>query len=362
MKILNELESDSQDIWELEFLRITDHPFILGYIEDFAFPQDFAGRHCIVLENADGCDLRKKMQALEYDIPEKVALNWFTHVCLALAKMHYKGLAHRDLKPDNILIVGEIAGGIAKLSNFGNVRSLDMDSHITDKIGTALYFAPEKQTKKFQGGVDVWALGIVLYQLLCNGDFPFNFNFQGKSQDEYLAALPTLTLKQMPAHVSDSCKALIQKMLQKNPENRPTIFDILQTPIITEKIRLIADEYVIGIDIAKRIKQQMIDLEIQLCQIPSQNAKIKEVVQIIENKKITPQIEEKKELAPLPFSDNLTAPSSIPSSTPSDTTEWEDMQKMSIQSSNLFQQKMLDRLIDTINKPINWFIPVLNKK
>lgn len=89
------------------------------------------------------------MQALKYDIPEKVALNWFTHVCLGLAQMHKRGLAHRDIKPDNILIVGEVAGGIAKLGDFGTVRIIGYTTKLTYQVGTARYFAPEKVTLKY---------------------------------------------------------------------------------------------------------------------------------------------------------------------------------------------------------------------
>ncbi|TNV81308.1 hypothetical protein FGO68_gene3333 [Halteria grandinella] len=236
MKVLNDLDEDNYDITELEFLRIANHPFIIGYIKDFPYPQDMAGRHCIVLELADGCDLRKKMLALDHKIPEQVVINWITHVCLGLAKMHYKGLCHRDVKPENILIVGEVDGGIAKLGDFGTVRNFNYDTHLTYKVGTFLYFAPEKITKKYQGGVDVWALGIVLYELLCGGEFPFDYSFEGKTLDEYMIALRSLKLKKMPAHITPECKELVKKMLKKNPEKRPSIFEILQTPIIAEKL------------------------------------------------------------------------------------------------------------------------------
>jgi len=73
---------------ELEFLKRNAHPFIIKYIEDFSLPGDFSERHCIVMEYADGLDLRKKMAALNYKISEKLALNWFTHVALGLAQIH----------------------------------------------------------------------------------------------------------------------------------------------------------------------------------------------------------------------------------------------------------------------------------
>ncbi|TNV80949.1 hypothetical protein FGO68_gene13658 [Halteria grandinella] len=345
MKILNDLDEDSYEITELKFLRIANHPFIIGYNEDFPYPEDMTGRHCIVLEHADGCDLRKKMQALEYDIPEKIALNWFTHVCLALAQMHSKGLCHRDVKPENIFIVGEVCGGIAKLGDFGTVRNFNIDSRFTYKVGTFLYFAPEKITKKYQGGVDVWALGIVLFELLCKGEFPFDYNFEDKNVDDYMTALGSLKLKQMPAHISPACRALVKKMLKKNPEKRPSIFEILQAPLIIEKLRMIVDEFMIGIEISKRVKQQLIDLGINLISIPS-------------------QIEEKKEMPPLPISQPSIGPASLASqhSTSSTSSINQVLQSLSLQPSNLFKQEKLDELKDAFNKPMNKYLPKLNKK
>lgn len=66
-------------------------------------------------------------------------------------------------------------------------------------------------------------------------------------------------------------------MLEKNPEHRPSIFEILQTPIISEKIRLIVDEFVIGVDIAKKVRQQLVDLDIKL----AQSLKIEEIKVVI---------------------------------------------------------------------------------
>jgi len=64
-------------------------PFIIGIIEHFPYPDDEedTGRQCIVLEYADGCDLRSKFDK-DTRVPEPVALNWITQGCLGLLKMH----------------------------------------------------------------------------------------------------------------------------------------------------------------------------------------------------------------------------------------------------------------------------------
>ena len=159
-----------------------------------------------MLEYADGCDLRSKMATMSNDIPEMLALNWFTHACLGLAQMHSLGLVHRDIKPENILIVGENAGGIAKLGDFGTVRNVNLASHLTYKVGTPLYFAPEKKLSQYSWEVDVWSMGILLYEMLSGGEHPIDYDFEKGNLDEYMELLPSLKLKPMPDRISKPCQ------------------------------------------------------------------------------------------------------------------------------------------------------------
>ncbi|TNV84318.1 hypothetical protein FGO68_gene2762 [Halteria grandinella] len=245
---------------ELEFLKATVHPFIIRYIDDFPYPNDLSERHCIVLEYADGCDLRKKMQAKNYRITEKEAINWFTQICLALAQMHAQGLVHRDIKPENILIVGEEAGGIAKLGDFGTIKHIFAASQHTYRVGTCQYFAPEKRNLMYQGEVDVWSLGIVLYEMVSGGMFPFDYDFANGSLEDYLIKLPHLELKQMPASISQNCQFLIQKMLEKDPIKRFSTFDVLSSDIISARLKLITEEEILGAEKAQIIRKQLLDL------------------------------------------------------------------------------------------------------
>jgi len=177
---------------EVDFLSSTTHPFIIKYIESFIIFECFLSRRCIVLEYADGCDLRSKMKAMNYNIPEKLALNLFAHACLGLLEMHTRGIIHRDIKPDNILIVGEVSGGIAKLGDFGTVKCINYAANHTIRKGTIMYFAPERRTKNYSFESDVWSLGVVLYEMLSGGRHPFRF--EEFEPDEYLVELSKLEM------------------------------------------------------------------------------------------------------------------------------------------------------------------------
>ncbi|TNV84258.1 hypothetical protein FGO68_gene3433 [Halteria grandinella] len=237
------------------FLQSTAHPFIIGYIEDF--PSTQIGKHCIILEYADGCHLRKKMVSMGNQITEDVAITWLAQVCLGLAEMHSKGLLHHDIKPENILIVDEVA----KLGNFGTNKKISSGL----KFGTYQYFSPESgDTTKIQGEADIWSLGIVLFEMCTGGQFPFQYDFEQGNLQDYLNKLPFLELRQMPEHLSTECKTLIMHMLEKSPQSRPNVMKVLQHTIIKEKIRQIIEDKFLGEEIALRIREQIITLETQI--------------------------------------------------------------------------------------------------
>jgi len=106
--------------------------------------------------------------------------------------MHFKGVAHRDIKPENILIVGDKSGGIAKLGDFGTVKCVNVATYLTYKVGTPLYFAPEKISKDYSFPVDLWSIGVILYEMSCGGKHPFSFE---GTLDEYMGALPKLKMQ-----------------------------------------------------------------------------------------------------------------------------------------------------------------------
>ncbi|TNV83684.1 hypothetical protein FGO68_gene5789 [Halteria grandinella] len=205
---------------QLEFLKTANHPFIQSYITDFPDVSTDTS-HCIILEY--GCALRSSKPA-----SEQQALAWFAQLCLA--QIHSK----QCVKAENVVI----AGGVAKLCYFDAIISHNGAQEVVHQE-------------------DVSELGNVLYEMVSGGKLPYDFE-EGKDQEK----LPHVEVKQMPAHLSGDCKQLIEKLLEKDPLKRPSIYDVLKIPIIQASIKLITDEKVLGDEKAQRIKQQLLEIDI----------------------------------------------------------------------------------------------------
>jgi len=138
-------------------------------------------------------------------------------VCQALAAIHAGGIVHRDLKPANILL--DERTGSARLADFG-IALLAGSTRLTavnSVVGTPRYLAPELLTGGSAGPhADVYALGICVYELLTGG-VPFNGEHYAQILQQHINAEP-------PAHpaIPPNMWPMIQRMLAKNPAERPT--------------------------------------------------------------------------------------------------------------------------------------------
>ena len=128
----------------------------------------------LIMELVDGGTLRDRIRS-EGTIPPRRAAGIARQIATALAAAHDKGLIHRDLKSSNILL--DAAGDEAKLTDFGLVRDLDSDSHLTREnvvAGTPAYMSPEQilNPHEVDHRADLYSLGVVLYEML-SGECPF---------------------------------------------------------------------------------------------------------------------------------------------------------------------------------------------
>jgi len=135
------------------------------------------GRHYIVMEFVDGrsgAQILQRQGPVEPDTAAEVG----AQACAGLDYAHRRGIIHRDVKPGNLMIVGGPVGGgemTVKLTDFGIARAIEQTriTQVGSVVGTAAYLAPEQvRGEEATPATDVYALGVVLYQLL-TGRLPY---------------------------------------------------------------------------------------------------------------------------------------------------------------------------------------------
>jgi tetratricopeptide (TPR) repeat protein len=154
---------------EAEAIAAVRHPNV---VEVYQFG-DHAGRPYLALEYCSGGDLDQRVKAGRLTPPSAATL--MAGVADGVQAAHAAGIVHRDLKPHNVLLA---ADGTPKVSDFGLAKKgFGSDLTNTDAVmGTPAYMSPEQAAggTKFVGPeADVWALGVILYELL-TGDRPFD--------------------------------------------------------------------------------------------------------------------------------------------------------------------------------------------
>src|SRR5690242_8154332 len=161
-------------------------------------------------------------------MPIAVAVSILRDVARALAFAHAKGIIHRDIKPDNILLTGDTAAvsdfGIGKALLASRVTSDDGAETLTEvgmTVGTPLYMAPEQiaADPQLDHRADLYALGCVAYEML-TGESPFAGRGPAAVFRAQLTEPPT-PIRSRRADVPDPLCTLVARCLEKDPDDRP---------------------------------------------------------------------------------------------------------------------------------------------
>jgi serine/threonine protein kinase len=206
---------------EARALAALNHPNIASI---YGFENDHDSC-ALVLELVEGPTLDSQLE--KSPIPLKTALRIARQLTEALEAAHEKGIAHRDLKPNNIKIT---PAGTVKVLDFGLAKVLsgetanqNFSQALTDTgqgiiLGTPAYMSPEQATGQgIDTATDIWAFGCVLFEMLTG-----RRAFPGDSTTEIIGAVlgrePNWAL--LPSEVPDSIRRLVRRCLEKDPRQR----------------------------------------------------------------------------------------------------------------------------------------------
>ncbi|XP_057684659.1 serine/threonine-protein kinase DCLK3 [Corythoichthys intestinalis] len=210
---------------ELSLLVSLKHPRVIRLLAHHLTP----ARAYLVMELAGGGDLFEAISDRGSFEQDEAAL-MVADVSAALKYIHRRSVVHRDVKPENLLIVHTVPGLIRlKLADFG--LAMVVTEPVFTICGTPTYVAPEILSETGYGvEVDMWALGVIFYILLC-GFAPFRS--QDRDQEELFEIIKQGELHFQPPYwdvISDEAKRLVSDLLQPDPVVRMTAEQMLQHP------------------------------------------------------------------------------------------------------------------------------------
>ena len=173
----------------------------------------------IVMELVDGNSLGEIIAA-DGHLPEPVAIDYAAQIASGLAYAHRQGLLHRDIKPANVLVTKD---DVVKLSDFGIARAVSQQTMALTKpglvMGSVYYISPEQaQEHEVHETADLYALGVVLYQML-TGKLPYTGESPVTVALKHIGdPVPRINIRE--TGVSPALAAIVNRLLQKNPEHR----------------------------------------------------------------------------------------------------------------------------------------------
>ena len=183
----------------------------------------------IILEYSNRGDLYKLIKKKKLT-EEKICFNYFIQVLNAVLFLHENNLIHRDIKPENILLneKNEI-----KLCDFGCCAESGIGNRTTF-CGTYEYMAPEiLKESSYNNSVDIWSLGILLFEL-SHGYTPFNKKYNGKKNQDLVfkdIIKNNFDFKKNMNFISEEYYELMARMIVYNPNKRIKLRDVFKSKL-----------------------------------------------------------------------------------------------------------------------------------
>jgi len=178
------------------------------------------------MEYCSGGTLFNYLKKRKYVLPEPLAANIIYKICLAVSYFHYYGIAHRDLKLENILMTNDTDNAEIRILDFGLGKIIGPNETCSEPYGTITYCAPEIiLSQPYTKDVDCWSIGVLTYVLLY-GRYPFWGKGKPMIRNKIINSKPEYKGYNIEK-ISDEAKKFIHKFLKKNPNKRMKIQEAL---------------------------------------------------------------------------------------------------------------------------------------
>lgn len=200
------------------------HPNI---VQVYDYGQLADGRYYIVMEFLNGQSLTELIEE-KAPFPLREALEILRQIASGLEAAHRSNVVHRDLKPDNIVVLQDDDGQVrVKILDFGIAKMLDGNIDDAAKtsagviLGTPLYMAPEQasgSSAEIGPATDIYALGVIAYRMI-SGQFPIDGDNPREVLYKQVTELPR-SLAKVTRGLSPRICEVVHKALEKSPKKR----------------------------------------------------------------------------------------------------------------------------------------------
>lgn len=208
---------------EAEAASRLDHPNVVSVVD---FGDTVGGLVYMVMDFVEGESLARLIERSDGPMSEVRVRRLLRQIALGLQHAHERGLVHRDLKTDNVVVVDGEAGEVARVIDFGIAMFSDAApgpaklTAVGVVIGTPAYMSPEQACgEKIDHRSDLFSLGIVAYEMLA-GKKPFDGHPFEMARQNIASTPPRIQDRAPQAVVSPELEAIVFKLLAKDREGR----------------------------------------------------------------------------------------------------------------------------------------------
>ncbi|XP_023810908.1 MAP kinase-activated protein kinase 2 isoform X2 [Oryzias latipes] len=216
--------------------RVSGGPYIVRILN--LYENMHHGKKCllIIMECMEGGELFSRIQARgDQAFTEKEASGIMKDIGTAIEFLHNINIAHRDVKPENLLYTSKQKNAVLKLTDFGFAKETTLHNPLQTPCYTPYYVAPEVLgPEKYDKSCDMWSLGVIMYILLCG--FPPFYSNTGQAISPGMKRRIRMGQYEFPkpewSEVSQEAKDLIHQLLKTDPSERMTITQFMNHPWI----------------------------------------------------------------------------------------------------------------------------------